>query len=55
MTPVLYILCRNDLASLNPGKMAAQVAHAGMDFILAINREDRENLLDLYNEWLRLN
>jgi hypothetical protein len=26
--PYLYILARNDLASLNPGKLAAQAAHA---------------------------
>lgn len=26
--PILYILMRTDLASLNPGKMAAQASHA---------------------------
>lgn len=30
---VLYILMRDDLPSLNPGKMAAQAAHASNQFI----------------------
>lgn len=32
MTAVLYILMRNDLASLNPGKAMAQAAHASDAF-----------------------
>jgi len=31
--PVLYILMRNDLASMNPGKAMAQAAHASNDFV----------------------
>jgi peptidyl-tRNA hydrolase len=33
MTPVLYILMRNDLASLNPGKAMAQASHASNAFV----------------------
>jgi len=32
MTAVLYIIARNDLASLNPGKLAAQCSHASNAF-----------------------
>lgn len=32
-TPVLYILMRNDLASLNPGKAMAQASHASNAFV----------------------
>jgi hypothetical protein len=31
--PVLYLLMRNDLPSLNPGKLAAQAAHASNQFV----------------------
>lgn len=31
--PYLYILVRTDVASMNPGKMAAQCAHASNDFM----------------------
>lgn len=33
MTPVLYILMRNDLDSLNPGKAMAQASHASNQFV----------------------
>ena len=33
MHPVLYILMRNDLDSLNPGKAMAQAAHAANKFV----------------------
>ncbi len=36
--PFLYILMRNDLASLNPGKMVAQGAHAANMFQTAMER-----------------
>lgn len=47
MTPVLYILARNDIASMNPGKLAAQVAHAATHFEqllpkLLTNSKDQE-------------
>jgi peptidyl-tRNA hydrolase len=32
MNPRLYIVVREDIADLNPGKMAAQTAHAQADF-----------------------
>lgn len=32
MTPTLYIFVRRDIPDMNPGKMAAQVAHAQADF-----------------------
>lgn len=31
--PILYILARNDLASMNPGKLAAQASHASNAFV----------------------
>lgn len=33
MTPVLYILMRTDLASMNPGKAMAQASHASNAFV----------------------
>lgn len=38
MKPVLYVIVRGDLASLNPGKAAAQVAHAANQLVSAIER-----------------
>jgi len=32
----LYLLCRNDLPSLNPGKMAAQAAHSANQFVFEL-------------------
>lgn len=31
--PVLYLIMRNDMESLNPGKLAAQAAHAANAFV----------------------
>lgn len=42
--PILYILMRNDLASLNPGKACAQAAHAANDLeecYIRMGRYDR--------------
>lgn len=39
MNPVLYILMRNDLDSMNPGKACAQAAHAANQFV-ELNRDD---------------
>lgn len=36
--PVLYILMRNDLASMNPGKAMAQASHAANAFVDYIDR-----------------
>lgn len=35
MNPVLYIITRNDLDSMNPGKLAAQCSHASNAFVYA--------------------
>lgn len=35
MNPVLYIIMRNDLDSMNPGKLAAQCSHASNAFVYA--------------------
>lgn len=56
--PVLYILMRNDMDSLNPGKMVAQGAHAANQFsawmdenVVAPAHPDGP-LWSLYNAWL---
>jgi peptidyl-tRNA hydrolase len=41
--PILYILVRTDLASLTPGKVAAQVSHASTAFAI---HNARTKLLD---------
>ncbi len=48
MTPVLYILMRTDLPSMNAGKAMAQASHASNAFI---NRMDtkKDSVLDLTN------
>lgn len=38
--PVLYILMRNDLASMNAGKGMAQASHASNAFVRHMNREE---------------
>lgn len=49
MTPVLYILMRTDLDSLNPGKAIAQGSHATSLFENEMqgNQDDHMNLLSL--------
>ncbi|AKF13490.1 putative aminoacyl-tRNA hydrolase [Sinorhizobium phage phiN3] len=42
--PILYILMRTDLASLNPGKMAAQASHAA-NMSVGSGRKDAPNLV----------
>ncbi len=61
--PVLYILMRNDLDSMNPGKAVAQGAHAANQFGSSMEYLDgrpehgpalsieEEDLLDRYNAW----
>lgn len=59
MDPVLYILMRTDMDSLNPGKAMAQAAHAQALFSLAIDlsynvdMEPPNSILvvKLYNRW----
>jgi len=43
--PCLYILMRNDLDSLTPGKGMAQAAHAACAFTIKMD------VRDLYDEW----
>lgn len=52
---VLYILARNDLDSLNPGKLAAQVAHAATQLSEFIyNDVDRDSALYVqYKNWIK--
>jgi len=44
-TPVLYIIARNDLASMNAGKLAAQASHASNAFVAQI-----QSFMQDYNE-----
>lgn len=59
MNPVLYILCRNDLASLNNGKMIAQACHAAnqmtkhaLSWIDSKPIKEKQMYNALYNEWV---
>lgn len=47
---VLYVLGRTDLASLNPGKLAAQACHAANQAVFELKR-DRPDLLAMLEEW----
>jgi len=47
--PVLYVLARTDLQSMNSGKLAAQTCHAGSAF--AKHMENTED--PLYEKWQR--
>ena len=50
MIPVLYILMRTDLDSMNPGKAMAQASHAGSTFVH--NAEPGYNVdEELFNAW----
>ena len=52
MKPVLYILMRTDMDSMNPGKAMAQASHASNQFV----SEYQEHVgcsVELYNCWLR--
>lgn len=46
MEPVLYIIMRNDLPSLNPGKLAAQASHVTSVFTANVDKKSK-----LYTEW----
>jgi len=48
--PVLYILMRNDLESLNAGKAMAQASHASNAFVKKISSSN-ENDKELYELW----
>jgi len=54
--PTLYIIMRSDIPDLNPGKMAAQAAHAQADFdqwgkTLERDSEQYSALLGEIEEW----
>ena len=50
MTPVLYILMRTDMESMNPGKAMAQASHASNAFVS--NAEPGYNVdEELFNAW----
>ena len=52
MTPVLYILMRTDLDSMNPGKAMAQASHASNAFVakvFAMNGTSHND--NLYHAW----
>lgn len=49
--PILYLLVRNDLPSMNPGKAMAQVSHATNALVLHKERGANDNLKKLYAEW----
>lgn len=50
--PILNIIMRNDLASLNPGKAMAQAAHAGEAMRFKVNNAEGTDWRKLYLEWL---
>lgn len=51
-TPYLYLLIRNDLPSLNPGKAVAHGAHAANMFADQIVHEMYAGHHDSYNRWV---
>ena len=65
MLPVLYILMRNDLSSLNPGKAMAQASHASNAFVHHFHGYAQEynskpmhegietDIINGFNEWER--
>jgi hypothetical protein len=51
MIPILHILMRDDLASLNPGKAIAQGSHATNDFEAVIQQRARRDMVDAAQLW----
>lgn len=52
---IFYILMRNDLDSLNPGKACAQAAHAASKLSEYFKRSDVQpykDLIEAYEDWL---
>lgn len=49
--PVLYILMRTDMASMNPGKAMAQANHAYGALKKALRTYPARSPVDLYMEW----
>lgn len=48
----LYILVRTDISQLNPGKLGAQAAHAGTQFMADVIAKDNVNLTGQMQDWL---
>ena len=53
MKPVLYIIMRNDMPSLNPGKAMAQAAHAANFFTARMEYGPvyEDHVLEGFGEW----
>lgn len=51
MTYYLYILMRNDMESLNPGKAMAQAAHAANQFVQEMSNSKKEDDIDTLVDW----
>lgn len=49
--PILYIIARTDLASMNPGKLAAQVAHGASQAAYSVSRYGNSETKRLYSIW----
>lgn len=53
MKPVLYILMRSDMDSLNPGKAMAQSAHAASMFHNDMMKYPERQYMSIYQTWLK--
>lgn len=51
-SPVLYLLMRTDMKSMNPGKAMAQAHHAGTDFMMNGRVTGTEEGDALLEEWM---
>ena len=51
MNPILYILMRTDMTSLNAGKAMAQASHATNAFIQEVERVDDVEIKELVEIW----
>lgn len=51
--PILYLIMRNDIPSLNPGKLAAQAAHCANAAVAAARRSRSSSLKKLLRDWER--
>ena len=52
--PILYILMRNDMDSMNPGKAMAQASHAANAFVandIWEMEQMPDGIVDLKNQW----
>lgn len=49
--PRLYILARTDIYQMNPGKLAAQAAHAATQFVFDVLDSNDKELITSLHEW----